>query len=181
MPLTKDEKNTLLRIARDAIEAKVSGARAPAEAIESSALKSDSGAFVTLHRFGDLRGCIGTFASPEPLYITVRDMAVAAAAKDPRFIPVRPNELKEIEIEISVLSPLREIKDPKEIEVGRHGLYIVKGRQRGVLLPQVAIEQGYDRLKFLDATCLKAGLAPGNWKADDATIFVFETEIFKEG
>ncbi len=180
MPLTHDEKNTLLRIARAAIEAKVRGLPAPSEAIENSALKSDSGAFVTLHRFGDLRGCIGTFASPQPLYITVRDMAVAAAVKDPRFIPVKPDELKEIEIEISVLSPLREIKDPKEIEVGRHGIYIVKGRLRGVLLPQVAVEHGYDRFQFLDATCLKAGIAPGSWKEEDTAIFVFEAEIFRE-
>jgi AmmeMemoRadiSam system protein A len=179
MGLDQSDKDALLRIARSAIEARVTGRPSPQEEERGAGLNSDSSAFVTLTKAGELRGCIGTFASPEPLYRTVRDMAMAAAAKDPRFIPVREGELKEIEIEISVLSPLREIKDPEEIEVGRHGVYIVKGRNRGVLLPKVAIDYGYDRYSFLDATCLKAGLKPGAWR-DGAVIFVFEAEVFKE-
>ena len=179
MPLTEFEKDTLLKIARGSIETYVKD-NSPLEVdVPSPTLFDDSGAFVSLHKNGRLRGCIGTFASPQPLYITVRDMAVAACSGDPRFVPVEESELDSICIEISVLSPLKEINDISEIEVGRHGLYITKGRWRGVLLPQVAVEHGFDREKFLEETCLKAGLETDDWK-EDARIFVFEAEIIKE-
>ncbi len=178
MALTKKEKDTLLRVARTSIAALVKDDPG-IEIDETPALAEDSGAFVSLHKKGALRGCIGTFASPAPLYKTVADMAVAAASKDPRFSPVAPDELPDIKIEISVISPLREVKNPEEIEVGRHGIYITKGRNRGVLLPQVAVEHGFDRCEFLDQTCLKAGLPEGSWRRG-ATIFVFEAEIFSE-
>lgn len=179
MPLTRAEKDTLLMIARSAIETYVNTGSIPEVDPPSPSLSEDSGAFVSIHKWGRLRGCIGTFASPNPLFITVRDMAVAAASKDPRFAPLEAAEIEDISLEISVLSPLKEIKDLSEIEVGRHGLYIMKGKKRGVLLPQVAIEHGFDRETFLDNTCLKAGLEPDDWR-DGATIFTFEAEIVKE-
>ncbi|HXI09634.1 MAG TPA: AmmeMemoRadiSam system protein A [Thermodesulfobacteriota bacterium] len=179
MPLTQFEKETLLKIARSSIEAFVRDNAALEVDIPSPTLFEDAGAFVSIHKGGRLRGCIGTFASPEPLYITVRDMAVAACSRDPRFVPVEECELDNICIEISVLSPLREITDISEIEVGRHGLFITKERWRGVLLPQVAVEYGFDREKFLEETCLKAGLETCDWK-EGAKIFVFEAEIIKE-
>ncbi|GMR04127.1 MAG: AmmeMemoRadiSam system protein A [Thermodesulfobacteriota bacterium] len=184
MPLTKEEKKILLRLARRAIEKKLLKAPDPADAVEEEALKSGAlnehrGLFVTLHNSGMLRGCIGVFTSDEPLYEKVQEMSVSAAFMDPRFPPLEAGELKSVEIEISVLSPLREIKDVNEIEVGRHGIYIIDGSARGVLLPQVAVEHGFDRETFLDQTCLKAGLAPGCWKRG-ARILVFEAEIFKE-
>ena len=163
MALTKEEKYTLLKVARASLETLVN--KGPGMEIDASkGLAEDSGAFVSLHKGGALRGCIGTFASPAPLYRTVADMAVAAASKDPRFVPVEPDELPDVKIEISVISPLREIKNVEEIEVGRHGIYITKGRNRGVLLPQVAIAHGFDKYEFLDQTCIKAGLAAGSWR-----------------
>lgn len=179
MALTDIEKKTLLRLARTSIESKVFGTTLPVMNPTDGGLTTESGAFVSIHKQGRLRGCIGTFGSPTPLYRTVIDMAAAAAMKDPRFSPIGIEELTSMEIEISVLSPLREIKSIDEIETGRHGLYIVKGRCRGVLLPQVAVEHGFDRLTFLEQTCEKAGLAPDDWQKG-ATIFVFEAEIFRE-
>ncbi|MBI5588452.1 MAG: AmmeMemoRadiSam system protein A [Deltaproteobacteria bacterium] len=179
MPLTEFEKETLLKTARASIETYVRDKTALEVELPNPGHLDCSGAFVSIHTGGRLRGCIGTFASPNPLYITVRDMAVAACSKDPRFVPVEPEELDEIMVEISVLSPLKEISDISEIEVGRHGLYITKGRFRGVLLPQVAVEYGFDREKFLEETCLKAGLDTFDWK-EGAHIFVFEAEIIKE-
>ncbi len=180
MPLTGPEKDELLAIAREAIVAHLKGTASPVEKVRTSEnLLKDSGAFVSIHRGGRLRGCIGTFASPNPLYKTVIDMAVAAASQDPRFPPVDESELKYIKIEISVLSPLKEIKDPSEIEIGKHGIYIVKGLDRGVLLPQVAIEHAFNREEFLEQTCLKAGLPEGSWRKG-AAIFIFDAEILKE-
>ena len=179
MPLTDTEKKTLLLIARTAIESYVQDKRVPGIEVKDPGLLDERGAFVSLHKSGQLRGCIGTFSPDGPLYKTVVEMSVSAAAKDPRFNPVTPYELNDIEIEISALTPLREIKEIRELEVGRHGIYVIKGISRGVLLPQVAIEQGYGREEFLSATCMKAGLNPGCWR-EGAKIFVFEAEIFRE-
>lgn len=179
MPLKLEEKEKLIGLARATVELYVREGKKPVVNITEPALLSESGAFVTLSKNKGLRGCIGVFASPSPLYKTIIDMAVAAASQDPRFIAVEPDELADIKIEISVLTPLKETKDVSEIQIGRHGLYIIKGRQRGVLLPQVATEHHYDRIKFLEQTCLKAGLKPDDWK-QGATIFTFEAEIFKE-
>lgn len=177
--LTVAERKALLGLARRAIESCLKGKRPEDFNAQTPALGQDSGAFVTIHRDGMLRGCIGTFASPNPLFKTVMDMAVSAATHDPRFMPLESKELNLITIEISVLSPLKEISDVNDIEVGRHGLYIIKGRNRGVLLPQVAIEHGFDRISFLEQTCMKAALPADAWKKD-ATIFTFEAEIFRE-
>ena len=123
--------------------------------------------------------CAAGIGSTTPLFRTVSEMAVAAAVRDPRFRPLSKGELPEIEIEISALSPLRRIDDVGEVEVGRHGIYIIKGGRSGVLLPQVATENGWDRDTFLDQTCRKAGLAPGAWK-EGAAISIFSAEVFGE-
>lgn len=178
--LNAAEKNALLKIAREAIEARAEKKLKPLDpSFNSDALERDAGAFVSLHKNGRLRGCIGVFSSKEPLWKTVQDNAVAAAFRDPRFTPVEPVELSEIDIEISVLSPLRQITGVNEIEVGRHGIFIMQGRNRGVLLPQVATEYGFDRETFLAETCLKAGLPEDAWR-NGASIYIFDAEIFGE-
>jgi AmmeMemoRadiSam system protein A len=132
---------------------------------------------VTLKRGAELRGCIGTFRESDPIYRAVAEMGRAAAAEDPRFPRVTPEEVPELGVEISVLSPLRPVADPAEVEVGRHGVCVVEGARRGVLLPQVAVEWGWDRETFLDQTCRKAGLPPDAWR-HGAQILVFEAEVF---
>ena len=145
---------------------------------EGGLLEQRRGAFVTLHRKGSLRGCIGIVMPIKPLNEAIREMALSAAFGDPRFMPLRAEELRGLEIEISVLTPLREIEDPDEIEVGIHGLMIVKGRHSGLLLPQVATENRWDRETLLDNTCLKAGLQPDAWREPDATIYAFSADVF---
>jgi hypothetical protein len=182
MALSREERDFLLRLAREAIKARLEDRGAPEARPPSGggALDARRGVFVTLHKHGALRGCIGNFTSELPLYENVIEMACASAFSDPRFPPLRDEELKDIDIEISVLSPMREIDDMSEIEVGRHGIYIQKGYARGVLLPQVAIENNFDRETFLDHTCLKAGLGPGCWKEEGTSVSIFEAEIFGE-
>jgi len=138
------------------------------------------GCFVTLTQHGELRGCIGLIKGIKPLYLAVQDMAIAAALRDPRFPPVSPSELDEIEIEISVLTPLKEVEDVEEIKVGRDGIYIERGYHSGLLLPQVATEYGWTREEFLDHTCMKAGLFPGCWKEEGTKIYRFSALIFSE-
>jgi AmmeMemoRadiSam system protein A len=146
--------------------------------VESQALMEKKGAFVTLKKGGQLRGCIGHIKGVKPLYRIVREMAVAAAFHDPRFNPVTEAELPELEIEISVLTPLRQITDVEEIEVGKHGILIEKGVQSGLLLPQVATEYGWDRKTFLEHTCRKAGLSTDAWKDKETRICTFCAEVF---
>ncbi len=179
MSLSKEDKEQALRIARAAIKTKLSGVKESAPPPKSSALNARRGLFVTLHKKGELRGCIGNFISKTPLYKNISEMARAAAFSDPRFTPLGIDELPSIHIEISVLSPLREISDVNEIEVGRHGLYIQDGYSRGVLLPQVAVENNFDRETFLEHTCMKAGLEPSCWNKG-VSISVFEADIFSE-
>ncbi len=178
--LNKEERRFLLSLARRAIEEHLSNHDTTIEHPPwSGSLLVKQGAFVSLHKGEELRGCIGTFISDKPLYKTVMEMAIAAATQDFRFPPVTLKELSLISIEISVLSPLKKINDVSEIEVGRHGIYIVKGFNRGVLLPQVAVEYGWDREEFLEHTCLKAGLPPSAWK-EGADIYIFNAEIFSD-
>ncbi len=177
--LTPDEKSILLRVARAEITQTLTGTEPKVTLPKGGELYGRHGAFVTLHKEGRLRGCIGIFSSLQPLHETVREMAYSAAFKDPRFAPLHTAELQEIDIEISVLSPLRKIGDVSEIEVGKHGLYIVKGVHRGVLLPQVATENNWDKYTFLEHTCYKAGL-PGECWQKDADIHVFTALIFGE-
>ena len=178
--VTIEEQKELLRIARAAIAANFKGTQPPDPVIDGPRLKESRGAFVTLHdKDGSLRGCIGSFMAEKPLYKTVREMSLQAAFHDPRFLPLDEEELKEIHIEISVLSPLREVKDVDEIQVGRHGLYIIKGIHCGTLLPQVAVEYGWDRETFLEHTCMKAGLPCNSWKSG-VGIFIYSAQVFSE-
>jgi AmmeMemoRadiSam system protein A len=177
--LTGKEKAELLRIAKDTVEGFVRTGRAPEIKVDGPGLSVSRGAFVTLKEDGQLRGCIGSFFSEGPLYQTVRSMAVEAASRDYRFQPVRKDELPKIKLEISVLSPLRRAASVEDIQVGRHGIYIVKGGSSGVLLPQVAVEYGWDRDTFLMETCRKAGLPPDAWK-QGADIYVFTADVFGE-
>jgi len=179
MELTPDQKRFLLTLARDTIRAVLERQPLPQVRVEEGILAKPCGAFVTLHKDGNLRGCIGSLIGEKPLYITVQEMAIEAAFRDPRFPPVVKEELPFIEIEISVLSPLQRITNVDLIEVGKHGIFLIKGFNRGVLLPQVATEYGWDRYTFLDHTCLKAGLPPGCWRSE-AEIYIFSAEIFSE-
>jgi AmmeMemoRadiSam system protein A len=139
------------------------------------------GAFVTLHERGELRGCIGNLIANQPLYLTVRDMAIEAAVGDPRFPPVGLSEMKDIEIEISALSPMEKIDDPEKIKLGKHGVLIRKGFNSGVFLPQVAQETGWSKEEFLSNLCThKAGLASDAWKDGSAEIYIFSAEVFSE-
>jgi AmmeMemoRadiSam system protein B/AmmeMemoRadiSam system protein A len=176
--LTEEEKQLLHRIARRAIEDGVRGKPVPDFTVESRALMEKVGAFVTLKKRGQLRGCIGHIIGNKPLYKIVGEMAVAAAFNDPRFNPVTQAELSDLEIEISVLTPLRRIKHVGEIEVGKHGILMKKGPYSGLLLPQVATEYGWDRKTFLEYTCLKAGLPKDAWKHKETIIYVFSAEVF---
>jgi AmmeMemoRadiSam system protein B/AmmeMemoRadiSam system protein A len=179
--LSRAEKDELLRIAKKSVETVVKERKAyevTAPAFE--ALQQDRGAFVTLKEKGQLRGCIGYIAPMRALYLTVRDVAAAAAVEDPRFQRVSVAELGQLEYEISVLSPLRRVTDIKQIRVGQHGLVIRKGDYEGLLLPQVPTEQGWDRKTFLEQTCLKAGLPPQAWQDEDADLFMFSALVFGE-
>jgi AmmeMemoRadiSam system protein A len=176
--LTQEDKKTLHTIAKTVIENKARGTALPEFKIESSILKENWGAFVTLQKRGQLRGCIGYIEGHGPLHKTIEEMAEAAAFRDPRFSPVKEKELPELDIEISVLTPLKKIKDVSEIQVGTHGIYIKKRWYSGLLLPQVATEYGWDRQTFLEHTCQKAGLPPAAWKEKDTEIYIFSADIF---
>jgi hypothetical protein len=176
--LTEQDKKTLHSIAKTVIENKAMGKAVPEFKIESAILKENRGAFVTIQKKGQLRGCIGFIKGYEPLHKTVEKMAAEAAFRDPRFPPVKEKELPELDIEISVLTPLRKITDVNEIEVGKHGIYIIKGGWSGLLLPQVATEYGWNRQAFLEHTCQKAGLPPHAWKEKDTEIYIFSADIF---
>lgn len=178
--LDEGSQKELLQLARRVLEDHLQGKEIKTIQSTSSALQEPVGAFVTLHKKGELRGCIGHLVAEGPLYETVKEMAVAAATQDYRFPPVSFEELQEIDIEISVLSPFREVKDVHEIEVGRHGLMMTRGGHRGLLLPQVATEYGWDRETFLAHTCFKAGLPPDAWKDPQTKIEIFSAQVFGE-
>jgi AmmeMemoRadiSam system protein B/AmmeMemoRadiSam system protein A len=178
--LTENERAALLSLARRSIHAKFTGSWPPPIEFTSPALQTDCGAFVTLEKHGALRGCIGYVVGVKPLEQTVMEMAVQAAFEDPRFPPLAVDEFKDVSIEISVMSPLTEVTDVSEIDVGRHGLVIRGGGRSGLLLPQVATDQGWDRETFLEHTCMKAGLPPDSWKRDGVTILKFSAEVFGE-
>jgi hypothetical protein len=180
--LSDDEKRELLRIARATLREYLTSGRLPPGSPHKPTLVAPGGAFVSLHTKpeGELRGCIGTFAETDPLFRTVQQMAISAATRDPRFEQLPPEELPTIEIEISVLSSLFPVKDPEEVEVGKHGLHVSRGRLRGVLLPQVASEHGWDRQTFLEQTCHKAGLPADAWRLPGTDIEVFTAQVFSE-
>jgi AmmeMemoRadiSam system protein A len=176
--LTSHERQHLLAIARAALEARVRGRPEP-DLKPGAAIESHHGAFVTISRDGELRGCLGRLTPALPLPALIRHLAQAVADSDPRFDAVRPGELDGISIEISVLTPAREIASVDEIVTGRHGLIAEQGARSGLLLPQVAVEHGWSRDEFVRHTCLKAGLAGDAWRRG-ATLFVFEALVFGE-
>lgn len=180
MKLSIAEKNTLLKLARDAIAQYLKDRKRVKLPESTGVMKEICGVFVTLHKGDELRGCIGNMIGRGPLVETVRDMAIAAATEDPRFPTVSSDELKDIGIEISVLSPLTRIKDVGEIQVGTHGILMRRGMYQGVLLPQVATEWKWGRDEFLAHTCLKAGLPTDAWKDPETAIEIFSAEVFGE-
>ncbi|MFZ5426316.1 MAG: AmmeMemoRadiSam system protein A [Thermodesulfobacteriota bacterium] len=141
-------------------------------------LRQPFGAFVTLTLGGELRGCIGSLQGDKPLYLTIADMAHAAAFKDPRFPPVSGEECPRLEVEVSILGPITPCPDPENVEIGRHGLIVRQGYRQGLLLPQVAVDWKWDRETFLSQTCRKACLPPDAWKLPETEIFWFEAEVF---
>jgi AmmeMemoRadiSam system protein B/AmmeMemoRadiSam system protein A len=178
--LSPGDKKTLLSIARQAIKSRLEGKTLMFPKEIPSTLSQPLGAFVTLSESGDLRGCIGTFQPRNPLYEVVAEMARQAAFSDYRFPPIQPGELEHLDIEISVLTPMKRIYNPDSVEVGRDGLYVRRGQYSGVLLPQVPVEQRWDRTTFLDHTCLKAGLPSSSWRNEQTELYVFQAEIFSE-
>jgi AmmeMemoRadiSam system protein A len=177
--LNDDQKRFLLRLARTAIGTYLESGETISAETDDRTLLEKRGAFVTLKVGGDLRGCIGYPQPLKSLAETVVEMAVAAATEDFRFSPLRLEELEGVEVEISVLTLPRPAKDPAEVEVGRHGIIISKGFRRGLLLPQVPGEYGWDRETYLRHGCLKAGLPEDAWRKG-AKIEVFEAQVFSE-
>jgi len=175
-----EHKDFLLKLARNTIEKELQESTTELERPNDDFYSEKRGAFVTLHKNGELRGCIGFIEGVKPIYETIKEMAIAAAFKDPRFPPVQKAELPKIEIEISILTPLKEISSVSEIEIGKHGLLIRKGFNSGLLLPQVATEWNWDAETFLQQTCLKAGMNRNCWQDKDTQIFRFSAEIFSE-
>jgi len=180
--LNEEQRQRLLKLARTSIESILEGRSLPlSEGDYDEVLRRPAGAFVTLRtKRGDLRGCIGSIRAVEPLFKAVASSAVSAAFRDPRFFPVRPDEMPQLDVEISVMGPIEYVRDVAEIEVGRDGLIISKGRFAGLLLPQVATEYGWDREAFLDQTCIKAGLPAGSWRIEETRIEKFAAEVFGE-
>jgi AmmeMemoRadiSam system protein A len=180
--LTHEQRRKLLRIAREAIEAVLRGER-PDVDLQSidETLRRPAGAFVSLHTAGgELRGCIGSIHPVAPLVMAVSSSAVNAAFRDPRFFPLKREELPGIELEISVMGPIERVVSVDEIEVGRDGLIVSLGGRIGLLLPQVATDQGWDRDSFLSHTCLKAGLLRDSWRSQECRIERFAAEVFSE-
>ncbi len=188
--LTEDEGRTLLRIARDALTAWLErGALADPERYPlTELLREPRGAFVTLRRGGELRGCIGHVMHQYPLARSVRDNAIAAGTRDYRFMPVTLGELPQLSFEVTVLgrgdrpdTPFIRVQDPQEIVIGRDGLYIEReGTRGGLLLPQVAVEQGWDARMFLSAVCRKAGYPDRAWEDPDVRLYRFTAQAVSE-
>lgn len=176
--LTAQEKKELLEIVKKTVEEVSNGKRTSEINVPTNKLLEKRGAFVTLHKRGMLRGCIGSLQASKPLYLTVQEMAEAACSRDPRFRPVTPEELKYLDYEISVLTPFEPVEDIKDIKVGLHGLLVRKGARSGLLLPQVASERNWDVETFLKETCRKAGLHPEAWRERDTQIFMFSADVF---
>ncbi len=173
----------LLGIARQSIEAAVKGEPIPEFTVNEPELHHRHGAFVTVRQRGELRGCLGQFISDIPLHELVKEMAVAAITEDPRFKDERigKKDLGKIDIEVSVISPLKRVSDPTDFQLGRHGLYIKSGDNIGCLLPQIATERGWSKEEFLSYCCLgKAGLGPDAWKETGTEVYVFTAGILNE-
>ncbi len=175
------QKKRLLEIARSSIEAYLKTGKRLEVAESDPQLLKLMGAFVTLNEHGELRGCIGNLIGNQPLYLTIRDMAVEAAVSDPRFLPVKLIDLANIEIEVSALSPMERVDSADKIILGKHGVLVRKGFRSGVFLPQVATETGWSKEEFLSNLCShKAGLSPDAWKDKSVELYIFTAEVFSE-
>jgi AmmeMemoRadiSam system protein A len=178
--LTDDEKRELLRIARATLREYFHTGRIPPGKPHRDSLTAEAGAFVSLHREGVLRGCIGKQQETTALFRTIQEMTIAAATRDPRFDPVDEDEVDDIEIEISVLGGATPVRGPADIEIGAHGLAIEHDGRRGLLLPQVAVEHGWDAATFLAEVCRKAGLDADAWKQPGAVVQRFSAQVFND-
>lgn len=181
MLLNKEQRKKMLETVRSVIETYLKTGQKPDIKETDPVLTKTMGAFVTLHKKGELRGCIGNIVGTQPLYLTIRDMAIESSTGDPRFPKVTLDELKDIDIEISVLSPLEKVKSAEDIVLGKHGVLVRRGLNSGVFLPQVADETGWSRDEFLSYLCAhKAGLPSDAWKDKKTELFVFTAEVFSE-
>ncbi len=179
--LTQAQKKKLIDIARCALTQYVKAKKSYIPQVEDYKLKKEAGVFVTLRKEGNLRGCLGSITARGPLYLEVQNMAVAAAGQDLRFRPVAESELKDINIEISILSPLKKVDNSDEIIFTKHGVLVKKGSRSGVFLPQVAKETGWSKDEFMANLCQhKAGLSADCWKEGNCDIFIFTAEVFGE-
>jgi len=179
--MNEAQKEILLKTARDTVEAVITKKPIPKPESDDPELNANCGCFVTLKNQGQLRGCIGQFTSESPLIELVVEMAKASATGDPRFFadPITADELEQLDVEISVLSPLKRTDDPLSLRLGIDGIYIKKGAASGCFLPQVATETGWSREEFLSYCCEhKAGLAPDAWKDPDTDVYLFTAEVF---
>jgi AmmeMemoRadiSam system protein A len=178
--LDEAERQELLALSRATLEDYLPTGRIPEVDVVHPALRRRSGAFVSLHKGEELRGCIGMLSEDHELFRTVQRCTISAALEDSRFRPVTLEEVPELSIEVSVLSPLRRVTDVRTIEVGKHGLVVTLGNLRGLLLPQVATQYGWDRDTFLSQTCRKAGLPFNAWRDPNVVIHVFEAQVFRD-
>lgn len=180
--MKSNQQDILLQTAKSAVLSAVAGGKAVRPTTDDPELLEERGCFVTLKNGDELRGCIGQFTADRTLIEMVWLMAVSSATHDPRFMADRitPKELPELDIELSVLSPMEETKDPLSLELGKHGIYITDGRRSGCFLPQVATETGWDKEEFLEYCCVhKAGMRPGAWKHDPkVTVYLFTADVF---
>jgi AmmeMemoRadiSam system protein A len=179
--MNDQQKKTLLKVARDSVEAVIRRKSLPKPRSDDAELNAPCGCFVTLKNRGRLRGCIGQFTSDSPLIELVAEMARASATGDPRFFadPITARELEKLDIEISVLSPLQKTADPLSLRLGIDGIYIKRDRASGCFLPQVATETGWGKEEFLSYCCAhKAGLAPDAWKDPQTEVYFFTAEAF---
>ena len=179
--LNAEQRKELLKIARDTMKLYIETGKRLEPQVADGILKQDMGAFVTIHKNGELRGCIGHMAATGPLYLAVRDMAIAAATEDPRFASLTAGELNNVDIEISALSPMRRVAGPDEIKIPGNGVMVRMGWRSGVYLPQVAEETGWDKEEFMNSLCAhKAGIPMRAWKTGQCEIYVFTAEVFGE-
>ena len=176
--ISEADERPLLFVARQALEARVAGRRPP-QVVCVGPLALRCGAFVSIHKGDELRGCLGRLTSDSPLGATLVHLGGAVADSDPRFPPVQPDELALLHVEISLLTPERPVSSIDDITIGQHGVIVEQGRSRGLLLPQVASDRGWDRETLVEQACVKAGLPPHAWKAG-ARLLVFEARIFAE-
>jgi AmmeMemoRadiSam system protein A len=178
--LAETEKTELLQLARSALESHFKAGKIPECDNACKNLQAHKGAFVSLHNEGRLRGCIGQLSPDKELFKVVQSCVLSAALEDPRFLPVTADEIPDLNIEISVLTPFQRVRNHETIEVGKHGLLVTRGFHRGLLLPQVATEYGWDRETFLAQTCRKAGLPELAWRDPETIVHTFEAEVFSD-